>query len=72
MPRRMSKRLSNIRKGDEVKLVNCYEARSGKYDGVVFKVASDPYEMCGSEVVRLESQTKTFPSFATEFLERVS
>jgi hypothetical protein len=68
----MSKRLSTIRKGDRVKIVNCYEARSGKYDGVVFEVKSEPWDLCGSEVVRIESESKTFPSFATEFLEKAS
>jgi len=63
---------SGLQIGDRVKLVNCYEARSGKYDGVVFTVANEPRVMCDTEVARLESESKNFPTFATEFLERIS
>lgn len=70
MPKRKPK--DNIRLGDKVKLVKCYEARSGKYDGVVFEVTSEPWDVCGSQVVTIASPEKRFPLFATEFLERVS
>ena len=71
MRRKMNIKLSGLKPGDRVRIVNCYEARSGKYEGIVFNVTCEPRIVSGSEVVRLESEVKTFPAFATEFLEKV-
>jgi hypothetical protein len=63
---------SGLNAGDKVILINCYEARSGKYDNVIFTVIGEPREMCGSEVAEITSSIKRFPTFATEFLLKVS
>lgn len=41
-----------FRPGDRVKMVGCGEAE--KYAGRVWTVASEPWEVCGSRVVKLE------------------
>ncbi|MDQ0496351.1 hypothetical protein QOZ95_004541 [Paenibacillus brasilensis] len=46
----------------------CYEARKEKYREKVWTVESEPWDLCGSEVVRLEGYGG---GFATEYLKRV-
>ena len=61
-----------IKKGDLVEIVRAYEAKD--YKGRIFTVTSDPYTICGSEVVKMECQEigKRFGGgFATEFLRVV-
>lgn len=41
-----------IKKGDKVKIVGSAEA--DKYSGCVFEVLSEPYEVCGSIVVKMK------------------
>jgi hypothetical protein len=65
-------KFEEIKKGDLVKLENCGEAPL--YEGQVFKVTSDVWNLGESEVVRLESTTtdKIFEAFAVEFLKKVN
>ncbi len=52
--------------GTKVKMVKCLEAK--KYPDKVWVTRSEPYTVCGSEVVLLEGRAG---GFATEFLEIV-
>ena len=52
--------------GDMVKMVNCLEA--DRHPGVIWEVASEPWKVCGSTVVKL----KNYPGgFDVTKLERV-
>ena len=51
--------------GDKVKMVNCYEARRKENKEKIWTIASEPWNLCGSEVVKLEGKAG---GFATEFL----
>lgn len=51
--------------GDQVVMHTCYEARKPKYAGKVWTVKSEPWDLCGSEVVILEGYSG---GFATEYL----
>lgn len=55
-----------LKKGDKVKMINCYEAE--KYKDKIWTVRSEPWIVCGSEVILLEGKSG---GFATEFLEKV-
>lgn len=59
---------SGLKPGDQVVMHSCYEARKEKYKDKVWKVRSEPWELCGSEVVLLEGFNG---GFATEFLRKV-
>ena len=52
--------------GTNVKMVNCYEAEL--YPDKIWTTCSEPWDLCGSEVVLLEGFRG---GFATEFLEVV-
>lgn len=54
--------------GDKVKIVDCAEARLEKYKDKTFVVTSEPWNLCGSEVIKLEGISG---GFATEFLRKV-
>jgi len=58
-----------LKPGDEVIMVNCAEARMDKYKNKVFMVASEPWDLCGSEVVKLEGKSG---GFATGYLHKVN
>lgn len=49
---------SGLKIGDLVKMVNCCEAE--KYTDKVWAVRSEPWEVCGSEVVLLEGKSGGF------------
>lgn len=49
---------SGLKIGDSVMMVNCYEAE--KYPDKVWVVRSEPWEVCGSEVVLLEGKSGGF------------
>lgn len=49
---------SGLKIGDLVKMVNCYEAE--KCPEKVWTVRSEPWEVCGSEVVLLEGKSGGF------------
>lgn len=54
--------------GDNVKIVDCAEATLEKYKDKIFTVTSEPWNLCGSEVIKLEGIAG---GFATEFLRKV-
>lgn len=58
---------SGLKPGDDVKMVNCYEAR--KNPDKVWKVKSEPWEMCGTEVVLLEGKSGGFDTSCLEKVE---
>ena len=60
-----------IKKGDRVRIVN--SAESQKYKGCVFEVLSEPYNICGSMVVKMKCHEtgKYFGGgYAVEFLRK--
>lgn len=59
-------KIIGLKPGDKVKMVNCLESES--YPDKVWTVASEPWTVCGTEVVKLEGKAG---GFATEFLEKV-
>ncbi len=61
-------KLSGLKPGDRVVMHTCLEASNEKYAGKVWTVASEPWDLCGSEVVLLEGYKG---GFATEFLRKV-
>ena len=59
-----------IKKGDRVKIINSSEQE--KYKNYIFEVLSEPYIICGTEVVKMKCYEtgKYFGGgYATEFLE---
>lgn len=58
--------LSYLKPGDTVVIVDCFEA--DKYKGRVWAVRSEPWIMCGEEVILLEGKSG---GFATNCLRRV-
>lgn len=61
-----------IRKGDKVKIVG--SAEKERYKDCTFEVLSDPYTVCGSEVVKMKChETGRYfgGGYATEYLEKV-
>ena len=67
-PRRGGYR-KGLKPGDHVIMVNCYEAGLDKYKNKVFTVISEPWDLCGNEVVKLEGISG---GFATKFLKKVN
>lgn len=62
-----------VQKGDKVLIKGCAEEKM--YRNCVFEVLSNPYVLCGTEVVKIKCNKtgKYFGGgFATEFLERVN
>lgn len=59
---------SGLKSGEQVVMHTCYEASKPKYAGKVWTTCSEPWEMCGSEVILLEGFSG---GFATEYLKRV-
>jgi hypothetical protein len=59
---------SGLHPGDQVVMHTCAEARMDKYKDKIWAVASEPWDLCGSEVVLLEGYRG---GFATEFLRKV-
>lgn len=51
-------KLSGLHEGDRVTMVNCYEAR--EHPDKVWTVNSEPWNVCGSEVVLLEGKSGGF------------
>jgi len=56
-----------LKPGDKVIMHDCYEAR--KYGNKVWIVGSQSWDLCGSEVVKLEGKTG---GFAIKFLHKVA
>lgn len=59
---------SGLRLGDKVVMHTCYEASMEKYRDKVWTVESEPWDLCGSEVVLLEGYRG---GFATEYLRKI-
>ena len=57
-----------LKPGDSVRMVNCYEAELSKNKDKVWRVRSEPWELCGAEVVLLEGKSG---GFATCYLEKI-
>ncbi len=67
--KRKKPKLSGLHKGDKVVMHTCYEASMEKNKDKVWTVESEPWDLCGSEVVLLEGKSG---GFATEFLRKVN
>jgi len=59
---------SGLKIGDEVVMHSCYESRKEKNIDKVWTVRSEPWDLCGSEVVLLEGYSG---GFSTEYLKKV-
>jgi hypothetical protein len=60
--------IESLKVGDEVVMHTCIEAKNQKYHGMVWKVTSSPWMLCGSEVVMLEGFSG---GFATQYLQKI-
>lgn len=60
---------SELNPGDKVMMHTCAEASLDKYKDRVWTVASEPWDLCGSEVVMLDGYRG---GFATEYLKKVN
>jgi len=58
---------SGLKPGDTVVMHSCYEAP--KHEGRIWTVRSEPWDLCGTEVVLLEGYSG---GFSTEKLARAS
>lgn len=58
-----------LKPGDKVVMHTCMEAKFKEYDGRIWKVKSNEWNLCGSQVVMLEDFSG---AFATEFLQKVN
>lgn len=58
---------SGLHVGDEVVMHTCSEATLEKYKDKVFRCLSDPWDLCGSEVILLDGVRG---GFATEYLRK--
>jgi len=56
--------------GTKVRMVNCLEAE--KYGDKVWVTRSDPWEMCGSQVVLLKGKSGGFDTSCLEVVENVN
>ena len=63
----MSKKVKVPPVGSKVKMVNCLEAETHK--GKVWTVVSEPWEVCGSTVVKLEGKIGGFDASCLEVVE---
>jgi hypothetical protein len=60
-------KLSGLKIGEQVVMHTCREA--SKYADKIWTTRSEPWDLCGSEVIMLEGFSG---GFATEYLRRVS
>jgi hypothetical protein len=58
---------SGLKPGDNVNMIDCFEAQ--KYKDRIWKVMSEPWDLCGSEVVKLKDKPG---GFATRCLKKVA
>jgi hypothetical protein len=59
---------SGLREGDRVIMHTCGESRLEKYKDKTFTCTSEPWDLCGSEVIMLDGVRG---GFATEYLRKV-
>lgn len=62
-------KLSGLHEGDKVIMHTCAESALEKYKDKVFTCTSEPWDLCGSEVIKLDGGVKG--GFATEYLRKV-
>ena len=62
-------KLSGLHEGDKVTMHTCSEASFEKYKDKVFTCMSEPWDLCGSEVIMLDGGVRG--GFATEYLRKV-
>ncbi|MEK5163157.1 hypothetical protein NYE69_12570 [Paenibacillus sp. FSL R5-0527] len=65
--KKASAKKSGLKPGNKVIMHTCYEARKEKNAGKVWTVESEPWDVCGAEVVKLEGYSG---GFATEYLKK--
>jgi len=61
-------KLSGLHVGDKVTMHTCSESTLDKYRDKVFECRSEPWDLCGSEVILLDGVRG---GFATEYLKKV-
>ena len=66
MQRRKFK-VSGLHKGDKVVMHTCSESTLEKYKDKVFTCMSEPWDLCGSEVILIDGVRG---GFATEYLKK--
>lgn len=66
MPRKSKS--SGLKIGDRVVMVNCFEAKAEKNKDKIWVITSEPWDVCGSEIVKLDGKRG---GFATKFLRKV-
>ena len=59
---------SGLHEGDKVMMHTCAESSIEKYKDKVFTCTSEPWDLCGSEVIMLDGVRG---GFATEYLKKV-
>jgi hypothetical protein len=59
---------SGLHEGDKVVMHTCSESTLDKYKNKVFTCVSEPWNLCGSEVIMLDGVKG---GFATEYLKKV-
>jgi len=59
---------SGFKTGDRVMIINCYEASMEENKNKIWLVTTEPWDVCGSEVVKLEGKRG---GFATKCLRKV-
>ena len=59
---------SGLHVGDKVKMHTCVESRLDKYKDREFTCLSEPWDLCGNEVILLDGVRG---GFATEYLKKV-
>jgi hypothetical protein len=64
MPKKAKVKIVNWPIGTNVRMVNCYEVR--KHGDKVWITNSEPWEMCGSQVVKLEGYSGGFDTSCLE------
>ena len=64
MTRKAKVKLVDWPTGTKVRMVNCYEAR--KHGDKVWTTRGEPWNMCGSQVVRLEGYVGGFDTSCLE------
>lgn len=67
MRKRPKLKLSGLTTGEQVVMHTCRESRNPNYTGRVWTTRSDPWDLCGSEVILLEGFSG---GFATEYLRK--
>jgi hypothetical protein len=68
MQRRRKLKPSGLHEGDKVIMHTCSESTLEKYKNKVFTCMSEPWDLCGSEVIMLDGVRG---GFATEYLKKV-